>query len=144
MIHIAGVKHDNVILPVSVTTNADTTGVIDTIGFRSLAIAVVQDTAADATNNPATLKLSESDDLTNYTDISGSVGDTDWTIPAADTSVANIYVFNLDMRVHKRYIKVTLESAGAVTLSYCHAILARAEHMPDTAAEVGAQYVVEC
>ena len=144
MIHVAGVKHDNVILPISVTTNADTTGVIDTIGFRSLAIAVVQDTAADATNNPITLNLKESDDLTTYTDVSGAKGDTDWTIPAASTSVANIYVFNMDLRGHKRYIQVLLKSGGAATLSYCHAVLGRAEHMPDTAAEAGAQYVVHC
>jgi len=142
MIHVAGVKHVTMILPQSVT-DTTVTGLVDTIGFRSLAIAVVQDTAAAASNNPAVLKLDETDDLTNYTDVAGSVGDTDWTIPAVDTTVANPYIFNLDLRGHSRYIRVTIESDGAATLTYAHAILARPEHTPVTAAEVGGNYVLD-
>jgi hypothetical protein len=70
------------------TTNANTaTGVVDRLGWDYMTLDVITTTSNDTTNNPSVLKLQQSDttDATNYADISGTVGDTDWTIPAAVT-----------------------------------------------------------
>ena len=69
------------------TTNAATaSGNIDTLGYDFVTIDVIASTSNDTTNNFSVLKLSESDttDATNFSNISGFVGDTDFTIRAAD------------------------------------------------------------
>ena len=111
-----------VVINDSGVTNGETaTGNIDTLGYDWLTLDVMMTTSNDTTNNPSTLKLSESDDtvVTNFANISGAVGDTDFTIPAADTSASAIYKFNVDLRGRKRYIKL---SVTPVTTQGVHAI----------------------
>ena len=68
------------------TTNAATAaGVIDTLGYDFAEIDVVATSSNNVTNNPSVLKLSESDDATTYTDVSGMVKSVSPTAP--DTSV---------------------------------------------------------
>lgn len=104
-----------------VTNGESATGNIDTKGYDWMTLDVMMTTSNDATNNPSVLKLSESDDtvVTNFADISGAVGDTDFTIPAADTSNDDIYKFNVDLRGRKRYIKL---SVTPTTTQGVHAI----------------------
>lgn len=93
------------------TTNAATaSGNIDTLGYDYVSIDLIMATSNDVTNNPTVLKLSESDDtiVTNFADISGSVGDTDFTIAAAVTSGNWGMKFNVDCRARKRYIKLSV------------------------------------
>ena len=96
-------------------------GYVDTLHYDHAIISVYMTTSNDTTNNPSVLKLSESDDtvVTNFANISGAVGDTDFTIPAADTSASAIYKFNVDLRGRKRYIKL---SVTPVTTQGVHAI----------------------
>lgn len=105
------------IKPQSVATNATAFGYVDTLGYDEAAVDVILDSAAATSSNPAVCKLSESDDTetTNFADITGFVGDaTDgFTVPAADTANPQIVRLNVDLRARKRYLGVSLTSAGA-------------------------------
>lgn len=93
------------------TTNAGTaSGNIDRLGYDWATIDIITTTSDDTTNNPSVLKLSESDDtvVTNFANISGAVGDTDFTIANAVTSGDWGMKFNVDLRGRKRYIKVSV------------------------------------
>jgi len=96
---------------------------LDCQGFDFVTIDVVQTTSNNVTNNPSTLKLQQSDttDATNFADLSGAVGDTDFTIPQVGTNTSTIssYKFNVDMRHRKRYLRllvtpITTQSFTAV------------------------------
>lgn len=109
---------------------------LDTLGFDYVTIDLLQTTSNNTTNNPATLKLQHADttDATNFSDISGFVGDTDFTIPTVGTNTSTVssYKFNVDIRHKKRYIRllvspITTQSFTAV------ANLMRGEISPSTA-----------
>jgi hypothetical protein len=142
-------SHPKAVLALATTsvTNAGTaTGSIDVMGYDRLSLDVLQTTSDDTTNNLSVCKLSESDttDATNYSDITAFVGDGTggFTIPAANTSVSQLYKFNLDLRGRKRYIKLT---ASPVTTQSITAIgnLTRGEQDPMTATNAGVALLVE-
>ena len=121
----------SVIIPVSTATNATAAGDIDTIGYESVLVAVQLDTAASTTSNPSVLKLSESDDtvVTNFTDITGFVGDaTDgFTIPDVSATLATMIQLNVDSRARMRYLKVSITPAGAAQVVGAVAVLGKAK-----------------
>lgn len=127
------------------TTNAATaSGNIDRLGYDFAEIDIIMATSNDVTNNPTVLKLSESDDtvVTNFANVSGFVGDTDFTIPNAVTNNGpQVVRFNVDLRGRKRYLKV---SVSPVTTQLITAVahLHRGKEAPVSAAEVGAAAVV--
>lgn len=113
-----------VVINDSGVTNGETaTGNIDTLGYEWMKLDVMMTTSNDTTNNPTTLKLSESDDTeaTNFSDITRFVGDGagGFTIPAAVTSGNWIQTFNVDLRGRKRYLKL---SVAVLTTQGIHAI----------------------
>ena len=127
------------------TTNAATaSGIIDRLGYDFVEIDVIATSSNDTTNNPSVLKLSESDDLTTYTDVSGAVGDTDFTIPACYTNTASDYKvkFSVDCRPRKRYLKV---SVSPVTTQIITAIanLHRGDEGPTSATDASVDALVE-
>ena len=127
------------------TTNAATaSGIIDRLGYDFVEIDVIATSSNDTTNNPSVLKLSESDDLTTYTDVSGAVGDTDFTIPACYTNTASDYKvkFSVDCRPRKRYLKV---SVSPVTTQIISAIanLHRGDEGPTSATDASVDALVE-
>ena len=93
-------------------TNAGTaTTTLDTIGFDFLTLNVTSTTSDNTTNNPSVFKLAECDTSNGtFADISGTVGDTDWTIPAevTATTTPTIVKFNIDLRHRKRYLKLSV------------------------------------
>jgi hypothetical protein len=98
------------LLGTGVTNGATVTANIDTLGCKGfLSVDLITGTANVVSNTFTTLKLSHSDDtvVTNFADISGFVGGTDFTIAAMNTSDANVYRFEVDLRGKKRYIKLT-------------------------------------
>lgn len=129
MMPLQNVKTVSVIKPQSVATNATATGVIDRLGYDEVAINVHLDTAAATSSNPAVLKVGEGDTSTAFTDITALVGDGQggFTIPAADTSAPQIIRLNLDARARKRYLQVSLTSAGAAQLAGVTADLNKAD-----------------
>ena len=128
----------------STTNGATTTGVIDTLGYDFAEIDVVATSSNNVTNNPSVLKLSESDDATTYTDVSGAVGDTDFTIPAVYTNTASDYKvkFSVDCRPRKRYLKV---SVTPVTTQILTAIanLHKGDEGPNSATDASVDALVE-
>lgn len=98
------------LLGTGVTAGATVTANIDTLGCRGfLSIDLVSGTANVVSNTFTTLKLSQADttDATNFADVSGFVGGTDFTIANANTSTPDIRRFEVDLRGRKRYIKLT-------------------------------------
>ena len=126
-LQIAGVE--SMIVPQSVASTATVTGVVDTLGYEEVKVCVHLDTAASTASNPTTCELAESDDLTNYTDITGFVGDaTDgFTIPAVSASLGTVIDPTIDVRARKRYLKLTLTPGGATQLVSALAVLSKAK-----------------
>ena len=127
------------------TTNAATaSGNIDTLGFDYLDLDVITTTSNNTTNNPSVLKLSESDDtvVTNFSDVSGFVGDTDFTIPASVTSGNWGVKMKVDLRTRKRYVKV---SVSPLTTQVITAIgnLSAGDLNPTDATGAGVKALVE-
>jgi hypothetical protein len=128
-------------------TNADTaSGNIDTLGYDFVEIDVIATSSNNVTNNPSVLKISESDDTesTNFVDVSGAVGDTDFTIPNVYTNTASDYKvkFSVDCRARKRYLKV---SVSPVTTQIITAIanLHRGDEGPNSATDASVDALVE-
>jgi hypothetical protein len=85
---------------------------------RHLSLDIVATTADVVSNKPSVLKLQHSDttDATNFSDISGTVGGTDFTVPNADTSNPNLYKFNLNLQGKKRYIRAQISPRTTQTI----------------------------
>lgn len=132
----------------SSTTNAGTaSGNVDTLGYDYLELDVYLPTSDAATNNPSVLKLSESDDtvVTNFANISGAVGDTDFTIPNCATAASNIdgpfTTFNVDLRARKRYIKVSVSPLTTQVVNVV-ARLSRGEKAPVSTTDTNSDAIV--
>lgn len=97
-----------VISPVSKTNGATATGTVDCKGFDFVTLDLVAATADTASNKPSVLTLTEGDTTSAFATFSGCVSGTDYTIPSASTSAAQVYKFNLDLRGRKRYLKLTV------------------------------------
>ena len=130
----------------STTNGATASGNIDTLGYDFAEIDVSATSSNNVTNNPSVLKLSESDDtvVTNFADVSGFVGDTDFTIPNVYTNTASDWKvkFSVDCRPRKRYLKV---SVTPITTQILTAIanLHKGDEGPTTASEAGVDALVE-
>lgn len=127
------------------TTNAATaSGNIDTLGFDFVTIDVITTTSNAVTNNPSVLKISESDDtvVTNFADVSGLVGDTDFTIPNSVTQGDWGVKFNVDCRGRKRYLKVSVSPVTTQTITAV-ANLFNGDEGPTDATGTGTKALVE-
>lgn len=118
---------------------------LDCKGYDFVSIDLVQTTSDNTTNKPSVLKLQQSDttDATNFADISGAVGGTDFTVGTVGTNTSTIlsYKFNVDMRHRKRYLRllvspVTTQSFTAVANLY------RGESVPVIAADANVANLV--
>ena len=136
-------KHATIVTPASFTNGATASGYIDTRGFRYLEIEATLATANVVSNAPSVLKLMESDDTvtTNFANISGSVGGTDFTIGNHLTDAPNQHVFGVDLRGRKRYIRIDLSPRTTQILSITGQ-LARGEEAAVTATKANVQTAV--
>lgn len=120
------------VFPLSKTAGATASGYIDCLGYDEAIIVALLDTQAATSSNPSVLKLSESDDLTTYADVTAFVGDGvgGFTVPAAGTSLGAgcTMPFYVDLRARKRYLKVTISPEGATQIVGAVAIMGRAEN----------------
>lgn len=118
-----------VISSAAAATNADSTGIVDTKGFEEAQLDFILGVAANATNVPTTMKISEADDTeaTSFTDILVG-GTTDgFGVTAVSASVSVIARANLDLRKRKRYLKATFRAGTATELITCIAVLGKAK-----------------
>ena len=127
------------------TTNGETaSGIIDTLGYDYAEIDVIATSSNNVTNNPSVLKIGEGDTTSAFTNVSGLVGDTDFTIPNCYTNTASDYKvkFGVDLRGRKRYLQV---SVSPVTTQIISAIasLAVGDEGPDSATDANVDALVE-
>jgi hypothetical protein len=122
-------------VPTAVGSSAVTL-TIDTLGYDYASVSVLRASNA-STVFASVLKVEESDDNSSYSNVSGFVGGTDFTIPTVtDTSVASLVKLDLDSKARKRYLKVTATPAVSVN-TVVTARLSRGENAPATASEAG-------
>lgn len=136
------VKVATAIVAVSATNAQATSGAIDTLGYAHATVIVCTGKPNVVSNKPSTIKISEGDTSSSFTDVTGLVGGTDFTIPNADTVNDNYYVFNLDLKKRKRWLKVSLTPITTVIVD-AKVILSKGNEAPITAAKAGALTLVE-
>lgn len=147
MIHMQNTKKVLVITQSSTTNAGTATGNIDRLSFDYCSIDVQLPTSDAVTNNPSVLKVSQSDttDATNFSDIVGFRGDTDFTIPncvSAATQVTSMFAtLNVDCRALKRYLKVSISPLTTQVINV-YANLSRAREMPNSTTEMNSLVVV--
>lgn len=127
------------IVPISKTNAATATGEsIDTMGYDHCIIHVCASTADVVSNKPTVLKVQESatTDASNYADISGALGGTDFTVANSLTSLPNNYAFHIDTRARKRYLRVLVSPATTQVIAGS-ASLTMGGEAPITAAKAG-------
>lgn len=128
-----------------ITTSATHSMEIDTLGFRVASIDVAFEKVAAAGTNSAValvLKLQHGDSTSSYSDLTGYVGGTSFTIPTPANTTSDVVVrFDVDLRGKKRYLKV-VATGNATGSVYSVARLGKPEDGPDTATEKGASVAV--
>lgn len=115
----------------STTNGATASGNIDGLGFSYAVICTLMATSNAVSNNPSVFKLSQSDDtvVTNFANVSGAVGDTDFTIADAKTSGDWLHLFKVDLRGKKRYLKLSISPTTTQVITAI-AMMFRAEELP--------------
>jgi len=121
-------------VPTSVGSSAVTL-TIDSLGYDYASVSVLRASNA-STVFASVLKIEESDDNSSYSNVTGFVGGTDFTIPAVtDTASAAIVKLDVDTKARKRYLKITATPAVSVN-TVVAARLSRGD-APTTATEAG-------
>lgn len=120
MIPLQNAKYQVVVKQESATNGGTiTSDPIDLLGADQVSVIIHATTSNNATNNPSVLKFEEGDTTSSYATWSGSVGDTDFTIPNSPTATTTkpFLVFNIDTRKRKRYIRCVLSPVTTQTYS---------------------------
>ena len=130
MIHAQNVKVVASV-PASVGSSAVTL-TIDSLGYDYASVTVLRAGNA-STVFASVLKVEESDDNSAYSNVTGLVGGTDFTIPAvSDTASAAIVKLDVDTKARKRYLKVSYTPGASATV----AITGRLSRAAETPASV--------
>lgn len=118
---------------VSTTAAGSAFGIVDRKGADFCALNMIMSTSSAVTTKPTVLKLMESDssatDFSTFTNISGAVGGTDFTIPNAVTQGNWGMQFNVDCRARMRYLGI-LVSPAATQVTTVIATLMRLKETP--------------
>jgi hypothetical protein len=125
---------------ISKTAAATATGMVDTLGYDFLCLALKQATSSTTADQPTVMKLTEGDttvisnaaaivEFTGGTATSTSVG---FVIPAGNTAATTIQQFNVDLKKRKRYIFLTV-SPGTTQVNGAWGMMARGEKTPSSA-----------
>ena len=140
MNHLENSKSVTKIGTADTATNATHQHSIDTLGFNVASIDVIFEPVVAAGTNSAVaivLKLQESDTNGSFSDISGFVGGTDFTIPTpSNTSDTNVVRFDVSGRGRKRYLNV-YATPNAASVIASSARLGKGEDGPSSASEKG-------
>lgn len=140
MQYMQATKSAIMVAPQTIGTTS-VTGYVDTLGYDHCRIYYQGATAAAADVITA-LKLQDGDTTSAFTDISGAVGGTDFTIPVPNTSTPDIMIFDVDTRNKKRYLNISITGDATTRTTSVMAVLDRAAQMPDTDTEAGAKEIV--
>jgi len=86
--------------------------------------------------------LQEGDTTASYSDVSGFVGGTDFTVPTpGNTSDSNVVRFDVSLRGRKRYLNV-YATPNAASVIASNVRLGKAEDGPDSASAKGVKAAV--
>lgn len=137
MVNLQNIRPEVVIKQEAATNGATlTSDAVDTKGYDYCTFLVHGTTSNSATNNPATLRVTESDDTvaTNFAAIAALTGDgaSGFTIPNSPTATTTAPFAQLDVNLsgpRKRYLKVEVSPITTQTFSVI-ALLSRAEEAP--------------
>lgn len=129
------------VLPQAIGTDS-VTGQVDCKGWDYCTIDVIGQTAA-AGDVMTTLKIGQGDTTSAFTDISGAVGGTDFTIPAPNTSTGDIISFEVDTKTKKRYLQLTMVGDATTRLTAVTATLSRGEQPATSASGRGLKTLVQ-
>lgn len=132
MIHGQSTKAVALFAPQSVATNGTATGTVSVAGYDYAQIILTLSTAV-ASNVDVTVTLTESDGTTYVTNT-----DLALTTVAPQTSNPQVYEWFVDMRKHKKNLKITYApNANVARVASALALLSRAEQAPTTIAQKG-------
>jgi hypothetical protein len=138
MIHA---QNDKVVaaLPTGTVASSETaTMTIDTVGYDHASITVLRASNA-ATTFASVLKVEESDNNSDYSNVTALVGGGTggFTIPAVSaTGSVSVVKMDVDTKARKRYLKVSMTPSTAVNVAMS-ARLSRAEVSPENASQAG-------
>jgi hypothetical protein len=129
MIQTHNLKRLALVKPQSITTNA-ISGTVDTLGFNYAEIVVHLDT--QAASSTVAFAVTEGDTTSAAT----TAADLAMTTVAPQTSTQDFYVWHLDLKKRKRFLKLAITPVTAV-LGSAHLVLSRGGQTPATAAARG-------
>lgn len=145
MNHLENSKSVTQIGTADTATNATAQHSVDTLGFAVASVDVIFEPVAAAGTNSAVaiaLKLQEGDTTASYSDVSGFVGGTDFTIPTpGNTSDSNVVRFDVSLRGRKRYLNV-YATPNAASVIASNVRLGKGEDGPSSASEKGVKAAV--
>jgi len=138
MIHAQFEKFAATLPTAAVGSTATSTLTIDRLGYDHVSVSAIRASNA-STVFASVLKVEESDNDSDYTDVTALVGGGagGFTIPAvSDTNSAAIVQMDIDCKAKKRYLKVSMTPGATATLGIV-AGMSRAEVAPTNAAGKG-------
>ena len=138
MIHAQFEKFAATLPTAAVGSTATSTLTIDRLGYDHVSVSAIRASNA-STAFASVLKVEESDNNSDYTDVTALVGGGTggFTIPAvSDTNSAAIVQMDIDCKAKKRYLKVSMTPGASATLGIV-AGMSRAEVAPTNAAGKG-------
>jgi hypothetical protein len=138
MIHAQFEKFAATLPTAAVGSTATSTLTIDRLGYDHVSVSAIRASNA-STVFASVLKVEESDNNSDYTDVTALVGGGTggFTIPAvSDTDAPAIVQMDIDCRARKRYLKVSMTPGASATLGIV-AGMSRAEVAPTAAAGKG-------
>lgn len=144
MIYAQEEKNVMLITPVAGSAGATFAATFDRLGYDYVVVEALLGTSGTAaTANPSVFKIGQADvsNISSHADISGTIGDTDWTIPTGVSAGTQIYKVCLDLRGRKRYLSLS-STLGAATNIAAQARLSRAGEAPTSASDQGVDALV--
>jgi len=134
MIHAQNTKTVQLFLPQSVATNGTASGTVNLQNWDEAKVILQLSTASSA-NTDALVRISEGD----TTSVFATATDTNMTTAAPNTTNGQNYIWYLDLRKRKKFLKIEYSpSASAARVAAASVELSRAEQAPITAAGRGA------
>ncbi len=142
MIHMQNTKHAIMVAPQTVGTTA-VSGYVDTLNADYVTVTMDCATAAAADVFTA-LVLQHGDTTSAFTNISGYIGGTDFSIPAPNTSTPDTIRFHLDRNKTqlKRYVNISITGDATTRTCSVSADLSRLNATPTSASEAGCTTLV--
>ena len=138
MIEMQNTKTGLMIAPQTIGTSA-VSGYVDTLGYDHLTVYYIGATAV-STDVITTLKLSEGDTTSAFTDISGGAPA---AIPAPNTSTGDIVAFSVKLHnARKRYVALNVVGDATARDTSAIAVLSRGAVTPTSDALTGAAEIV--